>query len=124
MAYPWYPEAGTIDAAAYNTRIPNLAYNLNYHQSGSVVITVSEYKRIWKTIQTVEGGQLTTDRMEAAVLEKNDCEDVVAEGMVITMSFPLSGSDERESVSFLTCIAECIDFEHTKQGKDVTSSIL
>jgi len=121
VAYPWFPAAGTVEAAAYNTPIQNLPWNVNYHQSGSLVLTVPEYKRLWKTIQTVPGGELTTDRMEAAALEKNDCADVVAEGMVLTMSFPLAGSPhERESISVLTLALECIDFEHTKEGKDVT----
>ena len=87
-------------------------------------MTVVEYKKIWKTIIAIEQGPLTTDRLLTAVKTqvKNAGTDAMAQGLVITMSFPKTGTLERDSVSFLICIAEFIDFEHTKRGEDVMSN--
>ena len=61
VGYCWYPEAGTVAAAAYGRTVPNLSWNINYHQDNGLVMTVTEYKKIWKTIITIEQGPITTD---------------------------------------------------------------
>ena len=87
-------------------------------------MTVAQYKQIWRTIITIEQGPLTTERLVAAVKTqvKNGGTDALAQGLVLTVSFPIPETLERDSVSFLICIAEFIDFEHTRRGEDVMSS--
>ena len=77
----------------YNTHIPNLVGN--YHHTTVVIMTVSQYKDMWK--MTV--------------------------GLVVTMSFPLT-SQTRDRVRFLSCTTEFIDFEQTKEGEDVIGRFL
>jgi len=115
VAYPFYPSAGTLTPIAYNQHIPNLVGS--FHQYGTIIITVPEYKKIWMTMRVLERGILTTDLLETAVLTKNTAGDVAAVGLVVTMTFPLS-AQTRDRVSFLSCTAEFIHFDHTNQGED------
>ena len=80
-------------------------------------MTVPQYKELWMTMRVLERGILTTDLLETAVLTKNAAGDVAAVGLVVTMTFPLS-AQTRDRVSFLSCTAEFIHFDHTKQGED------
>jgi len=115
VAYPFYPHAGTLTPIAYNRHIPNLVGS--FHQYGGLIMTVPQYKELWMTMRVLERGILTTDLLETAVLTKNAAGDVAAVGLVVTMTFPLS-PQTRDRVSFLSCTAEFIQFDHTKQGED------
>jgi len=120
IGYMFQPHSGLVAAAAHGAQVPNLPWNLNYHQHGGVVMTPREFKKMWKTISVIEAGPLTTEGMLAAAthVSNNQPTDVTAQGLVLTMSFPTT-TPERDSVSFLVLCAEFLDFEHTKLGTDI-----
>jgi hypothetical protein len=120
IGYIFKPHSGLVAAAAHDAQVPNLPWNLNYHQHDGVVMTPREFKKMWKTISAIEAGPLTTEGMLSAAthVSNNQPTDVTAQGLVLTMSFPTT-TPERDSVSFLVLCAEFLDFEHTKLGTDI-----
>jgi len=112
------PANGVVAAAAHGAQIPSLLWTLNYHQDAGLVMTPREFRNMWKTIITIEAGPLTTERLLAAGrhISKNQPTDVLAQGLVLTMSFPTT-TPAHDSISFLMLCAEFIDFEHTQLGR-------
>ena len=89
IGYMFQSENVVVAAAAHGAQIPNLPWNVNYHQQDGVVMTPRAFNRMWKTISTIEAGSLTTERMLAAGrhVSKNQPTEVLAQGLVLTMSF-------------------------------------
>jgi hypothetical protein len=58
IGYMFQSENGLVAAAAHGAQVPNLPWNLNYHQQSGKVMTPPEFKKMWKTISTIEAGPL------------------------------------------------------------------
>jgi len=118
IGYMFQTANGVVAAAAHGAQVPTLPWTLNYHQHGGVVMTPRQFRNMWKTIVKIEAGPLTTQRLLTAGrhISKNQATDVLAQVLVLTMSFPTT-TPARNSTSFLILCAEFIDFEHTQLGR-------